>query len=71
MKTSELSLTAIPAAVVLMDVASLGGLSTHPAADGLFCSLLLTHQPLALEHLAIYSQGWPLLANLLLDVVLP
>lgn len=64
-------LTAIPAAVTLMDMALLAGLSTRTAVDGLFSSLPLTNQRLVLKHLAIYNLGRPVLANLLLDMVLP
>lgn len=42
-------LTAIPAAVTLMDMALLAGLSTCTAVDGLFCSLPLANQRLALK----------------------
>ena len=54
-----------------MDRALLAGLRTRTAVDGLFCSLPLTNQQLALKRLATYNLGWPLLANLLLDIVLP
>lgn len=54
-----------------MDMALLAGLGMRSAVGGLFCSLPLTNQQLALKNLAIYNLGWPLLANLLSDMVLP
>lgn len=54
-----------------MDMALLAGLSARTAVHGLFCSLPLPKQRLALKHLAICSPGWPLLPSFLLDMVLP